>query len=174
MTDWRDRAGWIRPPLIYRAITHDQFAPRYFEPNHLTPGGIMVQLEICLSDGHASFTEFLHLDATSVIPPCAAPFLLGTFAQVLRPKPKNRPPGGFEAQPIKPPASSILHTRPSFLRNVSPPSSTARPPSLPEPPLDLHVCHLDSINTVTPMYTCACRCPHVSTTTVCRLTSLVP
>jgi hypothetical protein len=55
------------------------------------PEGVMVQLFFCWSDGHASCTGLLHLDATSVIPPHAAPFLLGTSTRVLRPKPVNRP-----------------------------------------------------------------------------------
>jgi hypothetical protein len=60
----------------------------------------MVQSDFCRSDGHASCTDLLCLDATSVIPPRAALFLLGTSAQVLRPKPENRPPDGFKVQTI--------------------------------------------------------------------------
>lgn len=33
----RGKVGWINPPIIYGATTHDQLAPRYFESNHWTP-----------------------------------------------------------------------------------------------------------------------------------------
>jgi hypothetical protein len=105
----------------------------------------MVQLDFCRSDDHASYTDLLHLDATSVIPPRAATFLLGTSARVLRLKHENRSPDGFEAQTICVPHYSTRVTS----------SLTARSPSLPEPPFDLHVCHLDSINTITPPCTLA-------------------
>ena len=72
----------------------------------------MVQPDFYQSDGHASCIDLIRLDATSVIPPHAAPFLLGTCARVLRPKPGNHLPDGFEAQTTKPSASSVLHTRP--------------------------------------------------------------
>jgi len=75
----------------------------------------MVQLFSSRSDSPSSCTDLLRLDVTSVIPPHAALFLLGTSARVLRPKPVNRPPDGFEAQTIKPSMSSILHTRPPQL-----------------------------------------------------------
>jgi hypothetical protein len=75
----------------------------------------MVQLDFCRSDDHASYTDLLHLDATSVIPPRAATFLLGTSARVLRLKHENRSPDGFEAQTTKLSMSSILHMRPPLL-----------------------------------------------------------
>jgi hypothetical protein len=55
-----------------------------------------------------------------MIPPRAAMFLLGTSAWILRPKPGNRPRVVYS---ISIPAT----------RHVSPPSSTAPAPSLPEP-----------------------------------------
>jgi hypothetical protein len=72
----------------------------------------MVQLFFSRSDSLAFCTDLLRLDATSVISPRTASFLLGTSVRVLRPKPRNHPPNGFEAQTIKPSASSVLHTRP--------------------------------------------------------------
>ena len=57
----------------------------------------MVQLFFCRSDGHASFIDLLRFDATSMIPPRAAMFLLGTSTQILRPKPGTRLLDGFEA-----------------------------------------------------------------------------
>ena len=57
----------------------------------------------------------LHLDATSVIPPRAAPFLLETSAWVLRPKPKNRPSVVLWPKPPNPLVSSVLHMRPLLL-----------------------------------------------------------
>ena len=67
------------------------------------------------SDGHASCTNLIRLDATSVIPPRAAPFLLGTSAWVLRPKSENRPPVVLWLKPPNPLASSVLHTHPPLL-----------------------------------------------------------
>jgi hypothetical protein len=61
---------------------------------------------------------------------------------VLRPKPPNYP---WVAYSICVPHYSTRVTS----------SLTARSPSLPEPPFDLHVCHLDSINTITPPCTLA-------------------
>ena len=76
----------------------------------------MVQLFFYRSDSHTYCTDLLRLDATSVILPRAAPFLLGTSARVLRTNPQNCPPGGFEAQPTKP-------SRSSFEAETSKPSS---------------------------------------------------
>ena len=75
----------------------------------------MVQLFFTQSDGPVFFTNLLRLEATFVIPQRAAPFLLGTSAQVLRPKPKNRPPMVLHPKPPNPLASSVLHTRPPLL-----------------------------------------------------------
>jgi hypothetical protein len=91
------------------------FPSRYFFLVEPLPEGAMVQLFLSRSDGSTSCTDLLCLDATSVIPPRTIPFLLGTSAWILRPKPGNRPPDGFEAQTIKPSASSVLHTRPLLL-----------------------------------------------------------
>ena len=82
------------------------------------------------------------------------PFLLGASTRVLRPKPRNRPSGGFLAQPTKPSASSVLHTRPRHTTCVS--AVLDRPGAKSsELPLDSHVCRLDSVNTVTPPCTLA-------------------
>jgi len=63
----------------------------------------MVQHEIEASDCHALFTTLLRLDANFTMTPHAASSSRWNTNQVLRPKPKNRPAGGFEAKTTKPP-----------------------------------------------------------------------
>jgi len=74
------------------------------------------------------------------------PFLFRTSTRVLRPK------------PTKPAASSVL-IRSSTTWHVSLSSSIGRPTKSFWASLDSHVRRLDLVNTVTPMYTCAHRCP---------------
>jgi hypothetical protein len=86
------------------------------------------------------------------------PFLLGTSARVLRPKPVNSPPMVLWPKLPNPLASSVLHTRTSPLDTCHRhPRSTGC--HVLRAPLDLHVLRIDSVNMVTPMYTCTCRCP---------------
>jgi hypothetical protein len=85
--------GWSGgSPILFIDLLHNSTnALRYFELNHLTWGRNGPTL--FLSIGRPpSCTDLFHLDATSMISPCAAPFLLGTSARVFRPKPENRPP----------------------------------------------------------------------------------
>jgi hypothetical protein len=92
-----------------------------------------------------------------MVQPTCRPFLLGTSARVLRPKSVNPSPMVLRLKPLNPLASSVLHTRP-------PPLDTCH--RRPRPaghqvlwaPLNLHVLRLDSVNKITPMYTCACLC----------------
>jgi len=72
--------------------------------------------------------------------------------------PAKPSPGGFEAQPTKPPRVAYSIRVPRHSTRVTsvlncPGAKSSRAS------LDLHVSHLDSVNMVTPMYTCACRCP---------------
>jgi hypothetical protein len=130
----------------------------------------MVQLFSSRSDGPASCTYLLRLDATSVIPPRVALFLLGTSARVLRPKPINRPPMVLRPKPSNRPwvAYSIRIPRRSTCVTAVLYWPTAKSSWA---PLDSHVRRLDSVNTVTPMYTCACRCPQMSATAASHLAS---
>jgi hypothetical protein len=96
----------------------------------------MVQPDFCRSDGHASCTDLLRLDATSVIPPRAVSFLLGASARVLRRKPSNHPrvaysicvPYNFLGRCLDSVNISLLHIQlpPSLLVQA-----LCRPPPLP-------------------------------------------
>jgi hypothetical protein len=114
----------------------------------------MVQLFFSRSDGPASFINLLHHDATFMIPPRTTPFLLRTSERVLRPNPRNCPPGGFEAQPTKPLQVAYFIRVPRYsthviavLDRLATKSSRA--------PLDSFDRLLDSVNTVTPPCTFA-------------------
>jgi hypothetical protein len=76
----------------------------------------------------------------------------------LRPKPAKMATDGFEAQTTKPPrvAYSIRVLRHSTRVTAILDRSAAKSSRA---PLDSHARCLDSVNTVTPMYTCACRYP---------------
>jgi hypothetical protein len=85
-------------------------------------------------------------------------FLLETSAWVLRPKLVNPPPMVLRPKPPNSLVSSVLRTRSPLLdtcrRRPRPAGRQVLWASL-----DLHVLRLDSVNTLTPMYTYACRCP---------------
>ena len=105
----------------------------------------MVQLEFSWSDGHCASSPVASLrsdltDAATCRPSASGP-LLGFWG----PNPRNPPRVAYSI-------------RFSATRHVSPSSLTGWPSKSFWASLDSHVRHLDLVNTVTPMYTCACRC----------------
>jgi hypothetical protein len=119
-------------------LHNSNFTPEYKWVKPLSPRPLWSNPVSSSSDNHRASS--LVASPRRELPSAATcrPFLLGTFVWVLRPKPVNPPPMVLRPKPLNPLASSVLRTHP--------------------PPLD--TCHrLDSINTVTPMSSCTCRCP---------------
>jgi hypothetical protein len=106
----------MRAPSSYlTGLLHNpSFTPIYFESNHLTRGrygptrGNLHPMTSAPFRIASPWRKLL--DAAT-----CSPFLLGTSAWVLRPKPVKPATDDFETQTTKPPASSVLHTRPPLL-----------------------------------------------------------
>jgi hypothetical protein len=91
------------------------FAPGYNWVKPLSPRALWSNPVLSLSDGHRASSSIA--SPRRELPDAATchPFLLGTSARVLRPKPVNSPPMVLRPKPPNPLTSSILHMRPSPL-----------------------------------------------------------
>jgi hypothetical protein len=139
-------------------LHNSSFAPGYNWVKPLSPRALWSNLVSSSFDGRCASSSVAL--AWCELPDAAMchMFLLGTSARVLRHKPVNPPLMVLRPKPPNPLASSVLYTRPPLLDTCH---RHPRPASRQVlwAPLDLHVLRLDSVNTVTLMYTCACRCP---------------
>ena len=119
----------------------------FFFPSTKTPLSIKIKIHIhvgaILSNfflehrkDPRDFTTLLRLDTSFTIsPPMLRP------PRALRPDSRRNPSLGFEAK---------LGNRPTIFRSSTRVTNVLNPPSLLEPPIDLHDRYLDLVNTVTP------------------------
>jgi hypothetical protein len=147
------------PSSYLTGLLHNpSFAPRYNWVKPLSPRALWSKPVSSSSDDHRASSsvasprrELPDVDTCRLV-------LLGTSARVLRPKPVNLPSMVLRPKPPNPLASSVLYTCPPPLEMCHHHPRLAGRQVL-WAPLNLYVLRLDSVNTVTPMYTCACRCP---------------
>jgi hypothetical protein len=152
------REMWAPSSYLTGLLHNPSFVPEYNWVEPLSLRALWSNPMSSSSDSHRAFSSVSSPRRKVPDAVTCSPFLLGTSARVLRPKPVNPPPMVLKPKPPNPLGSSVLHTRP-------PPLDTGH--HRPRPagrwvlwaPLDLHVLRLDSVNTVTLMYTCACRYP---------------
>jgi hypothetical protein len=135
------------PSSYLTGLLHNpSFARGYNWVKPLSPRVLWSNPVSSLSDGHRASSSVALPQRELPNATTCHPFLLRTSARVLRPKPPNLL------------MSSVLHMHP-------PPLDTCHHRPWPPgrlvlwAPINLHILRLDSINMVTPMYTCACRCP---------------
>jgi hypothetical protein len=104
------------PSSYLTGLLHDfSFAPKYNWVKPLSPRTLWFNPVSFSSDGYRASSSIASPQRELPDAATCCPFLLGTSARGLRPKPVNLSPMVLRPKPPNPLTSSVLHTRPPLL-----------------------------------------------------------